>query len=97
MMRAATLTVTACLFATAAFSVTQAYGACEFVRLRDVGGGFVLAESGRAFVPWGFNYDHDADGRLLEDYWEEHWAEVESAFREMKALGATVTRIHLQF
>ncbi len=51
---------------------------------------------GRPFVPWGFNYDHDTDGRLLEDYWEENWADVESDFREMKSLGANVVRIHLQ-
>jgi hypothetical protein len=31
---------------------------------------FVLEGSGARFVPWGFNYDHDRDGRLLEDYWE---------------------------
>jgi hypothetical protein len=26
--------------------------------------GFVLDPSGCPFVPWGFNYDHDAKGRL---------------------------------
>ena len=57
---------------------------------------FALNPSGRAFVPWGFNYDHDTDGRLLEDYWEERWADVEGDFREMKMLGANVVRIHLQ-
>src|SRR6478752_3943855 len=45
---------------------------------------------------WGFNYDHDADGRLLEDYWEKEWDAVAGDFREMKALGANVVRIHLQ-
>lgn len=50
----------------------------------------------RLFVPWGFNYDHDAGGRLLEDYWEANWSDVEADFREMKALGANVVRIHLQ-
>lgn len=57
---------------------------------------FELNPGGRRFVPWGFNYDHDTDGRLLEDYWEEGWADVESDFREMKALGANIARIHLQ-
>ena len=57
---------------------------------------FALNPSDRAFVPWGFNYDHDTDGRLLEDYWEERWADVEGDFREMKMLGANVVRIHLQ-
>ena len=58
---------------------------------------FVLEASGDAFVPWGFNYDRDARFRLIEDYWEDEWATVESDFREMKALGANVVRVHLQF
>jgi hypothetical protein len=58
---------------------------------------FVLATSGRRFIPWGFNYDHDHEGRLLEDYWESDWSKVETAFRDMKKLGANVVRIHLQF
>ena len=56
-----------------------------------------MEESEKAFVPWGFNYDHDASGTLIEDYWDEKWAVVEDDFREMKAFGATVVRIHLQF
>jgi len=71
--------------------------AMERIRLSDDGRGFVLAESGTPFVPWGFNYDHDADGRLLEDYWNSEWPVVEADFRRMKALGANVVRIHLQF
>ena len=58
---------------------------------------FVLADSGRRFTPWGFNYDHDADGRLIEDYWDGEWAKVEKAFADMRKLGANVVRIHLQF
>ena len=58
---------------------------------------FVQMPSGRAFVPWGFNYDHDENGRLLEDYWEAEWPKVEEDFREMKQLGANVVRVHLQF
>ncbi len=78
----------------------QAHGSAEsleWLRLSDDGKGFVESESGRAFVPWGFNYDHEGDGRLLEEYWDEKWPTVESAFREMKELGANVVRIHLQF
>jgi glutamate racemase len=45
----------------------------------------------------GFNYDHDADGRLLEDYWHAEWDRVENDFRDMQSLGANVVRIHLQF
>jgi len=57
---------------------------------------FVLTASDRAFIPWGFNYDHDENGRLMEDYWQREWAKVEEDFREMKQLGANVVRVHLQ-
>ena len=33
------------------------------------------------FVPWGFNYDHDETGRLIEDYWDDEWAKVEARLR----------------
>ena len=58
--------------------------------------GFVLEPSGRPFVPWGFNYDRDDKGRLLEDYWEAEWAAVEAHFGQMKRQGANVVRDHLQ-
>ena len=58
---------------------------------------FILADSGRRFVPWGFNYDHDAGGRLIEDYWDGEWPKIEKAFADMHQLGANVVRIHLQF
>ena len=58
--------------------------------------GFVLDPSGRPFVPWGFNYDHDDQGRLIEDYWEDEWPTVEAHFGQMKKLGANVVRVHLQ-
>lgn len=58
--------------------------------------GFVLEPSRKPFVPWGFNYDHDEKGRLIEDYWTSEWEKVERDFREMKKLGANVVRIHLQ-
>ncbi len=73
--------------------------ALESVRLSKNGKGFVLADSGRPFLVWGVNYDHDAQGdhgRLLEDYWVTEWATVQQDFREIKALGANVVRIHLQ-
>ncbi len=69
----------------------------EPVVVSEDGGGFVLAESGRTFTPWGFNYDHDGAGRLIEDYWEREWPTVVEDFREMKELGANVVRVHLQF
>ena len=68
----------------------------ENIRVAADGRGFVLHPSGRVFQPWGFNYDHDETGRLLEDYWHAEWAKVAEDFREMKALGANVVRVHLQ-
>jgi hypothetical protein len=68
----------------------------EFIRLSEDGRRFVGAESGERFVGWGFNYDHDDSGRLLEDYWYEEWSTVVEDFKEMKSLGANVVRIHPQ-
>ena len=56
----------------------------------------MLSDSQSEFHPWGFNYDHDASDRLLEDYWQAEWEAVTNDFREMKALGANTARIHLQ-
>ena len=52
---------------------------------------------GKAFTPFGFNYDRDFKMRLLEEYWETEWQTVEQDFREMKQMRANVVRIHLQF
>lgn len=68
-----------------------------WIRVSEDGRGFVTSDTGDRFVPWGFNYDHEGDGRLIEDYWHDRWSDVESAFDEMKQLGANVVRIHLQF
>ena len=67
------------------------------IKISADGKGFVHPDSGLPFVPVGFNYDHEGDGKLIEDYWVEEWPLVESAFAEMKSLGANVVRIHLQF
>lgn len=58
--------------------------------------GFILDPGGKQFVPCGFNYDHDEEGRLIEDYWDAEWQKVEADFAEMKEVGANVVRIHLQ-
>jgi hypothetical protein len=68
----------------------------ERVKVSADGKSFVLADSGKAFVPWGFNYDHDERGRLIEDYWDAEWARVEKDFAQMRKLGANVVRVHLQ-
>ena len=74
-----------------------AAGGLDRVRVAADGRSFVLEPSGRPFVPWGFNYDHDEQGRLIEDYWEAEWPKIESDFREMRDLGANTVRVHLQF
>jgi hypothetical protein len=56
----------------------------------------VRAGTNDPIVIWGFNYDHDDAGRLLEDYWKDEWSTVVEDFREMKGLGANVVRVHLQ-
>jgi hypothetical protein len=68
----------------------------EIIRVADDGKNFVFSRSGLRFTPWGFNYDHDRDNRLLEKYWIEEWDVVETDFAEMRALGANTARIHLQ-
>lgn len=60
------------------------------------GKGFVGSQTGERFVAWGFNYDHDAAGRLIEEYWIGEWDKVVGDFREMKELGANTVRVHLQ-
>ena len=84
-----------CLVVVALADVATA-DAMPGVRVARDGDGFELGPSGKPFTPWGFNYDHDRDGRLIEDYWETEWATIEEDFREMKGLGANVVRIHLQ-
>jgi hypothetical protein len=66
----------------------------ERVRVAEDGRRFVLAESQREFRPWGMNYGNA--GRLMEDFWNEEWETIAGDFRELKALGANVVRVHLQ-
>ncbi len=70
--------------------------ALPLIRPSADGTGFVRADTGQRFVAWGFNYDHDRDDRLIEDYWDHQWSTVVEDFREIKDLGANVVRIHLQ-
>ncbi|TAH37925.1 MAG: hypothetical protein EYC70_06665 [Planctomycetota bacterium] len=77
-------------------SPERSAGGLEWIAVSADRSGFVRAASGTPFVAWGFNYDHDRSGRLLEDYWQAEWPAIEQDFREMRALGANVVRIHLQ-
>ena len=67
----------------------------ERVRVAAEGRGFVLGQSARVFHPWGMNYGNA--GRLMEDLWNDDWETFAADFRELKALGANVVRVHLQF
>ena len=69
----------------------------DFIQISKGGRHFVHSDSQADFVLWGFNYDHDASNRLLEDYWNDNWNAVTTHFQQMKALGANAVRIHLQF
>jgi cellulase (glycosyl hydrolase family 5) len=68
----------------------------EFIKISKDGRRFILSNSGGEFQPWGFNYDHDRNNRLLETYWKKEWDSVASDFKEMKELGANTVRVHLQ-
>lgn len=68
-----------------------------FIRVADDHRAFTFENTGKRFTPWGFNYDHDEKGDLIEDYWERDWDRLAEDFREMKELGANVVRVHLQF
>jgi hypothetical protein len=57
---------------------------------------FVHVDSGERFTVWGVNYDHDPDGRLLEDYWHAGVGHRGGGFRGDGRLGANAVRIHLQ-
>ena len=67
-----------------------------FIRVSEDRTGFVYDDTGETFLVWGFNYDHDESGRLIEDYWHAEWETVVGDFAEMKELGANVVRVHLQ-
>ncbi len=82
---------------TLAYQGTARSAEMDFIGVAEDKHGFELSESGRPFRVWGVNYDHDRDGRLIEDYWQDEWQTVEADFAEMRRLGANVVRIHLQF
>ena len=90
-------TLIAVLWLTGFASTPLFAGSLPWIVVSREGSGFMEQETGRPFIPSGFNYDHDASGRLIEDYWDAEWAAIEGDFAEMKQLGANVVRIHLQF
>jgi len=36
-----------------------------------------IADGRLSITPWGFNYDHDETGRLIEDYWHDEWPKID--------------------
>src|SRR5262245_29211207 len=89
-------TLLACGFVLLALPKAAHCAALERIRVSDDKRGFTLENSKKKVVPWGFNYDHDEKGRLIEDYWDKEWDKVVEDFGEMRDLGANVVRIHLQ-
>jgi len=67
-------------------------------KINVVNMGFEDSE-GNSFFPWGFNYTNADNVGLIEDDWlnESTWAIIQEDFSEMKALGANIVRIHLQY
>lgn len=55
--------------------------------------------NGNAFIPWGVNYTNTDQLRLVDDNWNDPatWEIIKQDFREMKALGVNIIRIHLQY
>ncbi|TWU41960.1 cellulase family glycosylhydrolase [Novipirellula artificiosorum] len=81
----------------AVIRVASADQPLERIRVSEDRTYFVRGAADERFVVWGVNYDHDADGRLLEEYWDVEWSTVVEDFSEIRSLGANCVRIHLQF
>lgn len=78
----------------AACATTPSRPGVERIVIAPDGVSFITERSRQPFVPWGVNYGNQ--GRLMEDFWEEEWETISDDFREIKALGGNVVRIHLQ-
>ena len=58
------------LLAAIFFTSTALYSqTLEKIGVNETGDGFHFSESRTSVEMRGFNYDHDRDGRLIEDYW----------------------------
>ncbi|MBK7972124.1 MAG: cellulase family glycosylhydrolase [Deltaproteobacteria bacterium] len=66
-------------------------GGLERIVRKADGSGFMGATSGRAFVPWGMNYDQHIEG-----WWDADWSRLVSDFREMRRMGVNTVRVLLQ-
>ena len=87
---------TACAACALALCMSAGASGEELPRITIAADGRGFVAGGKAFMPWGFNYDHDETGRLIDDYWDKEWPNVERDFHAMRELGANVVRVHLQ-
>lgn len=64
----------------------------------SIDGNKFIDADGKEIILWGFNYDRSTKS-LMEDHWGENdfWDNFRDDFYEMKALGANVVRLHLQY
>ena len=64
----------------------------------EIQGNKFVDESGKEIILWGFNYDRSTE-TLMEDHWgeDDFWDNFKDDFYEMKAFGANVVRLHLQY
>ncbi|MEZ6107951.1 MAG: cellulase family glycosylhydrolase [Pirellulaceae bacterium] len=69
--------------------------AWPWIKVSADGKRFELEGEGEPFEPWGYNYDHDSEGALLESYWRDE-ARVRSHLENLANRGANTVRIHLQ-
>ncbi len=90
------LVILATLLCLASWARAEAPPALDWIRPSQDKTHFVTGKADERIVMWGVNYDHDGDGRLLEDYWADEWPTVVEDFQEIKELGANVVRVHLQ-
>ena len=56
---------------------------------------FIYQDTDEVFNPFGVNYDHDYDFKLIEDYWSDK-QKISGDFAYIKKLGFNVVRLHLQ-
>ena len=69
----------------------------EIIGVAADGSTLIGIESGRPFIPFGMSFSSPRGGPLVEQRWEDGWDDVVADLRELKRMGATFTRVRLQF
>lgn len=70
-------------------------GLCRRILVSPDRENFLLEKTGQVFHPWGMNYGHY--GVLAKNFDDPEWDTLVSDFRTLKAMGANVVRVHLQY